>query len=123
MGGSCYSRHVMSRLVATAFAGLAFLFAGCSDNSTTPTGPTGVGVLQITAARTTLRTGETMSLTVTGPGGTAVTGGAWTTSDASVVTVSATGVASATRAGRATVTVSTSAGTGSLALRVVPKKH
>ncbi|BCS35840.1 hypothetical protein TBR22_A50740 [Luteitalea sp. TBR-22] len=104
--------------MATALAGLAFLFAGCDNNSTTPTAPT--GALQVTAARTVLRAGETLPLTVTGPAGAPVTGGAWTTSDASVLTVGATGVATATRAGRVTVTVTSGTASGSLALRVVP---
>lgn len=107
-----------SRLVATALAGLAFLFAGCDNNSSTPTAPT--GALQVTTTRTILRTGETLPLTVTGPGGAPVTSGTWTTTDASVLTVSPAGIATATRAGRVTVTVTSGNASGSLALRVVP---
>jgi hypothetical protein len=109
---------VTSRLVATAIAGLAFLFAGCGNNSSTPTAPS--GALQVTTTRAILRAGETLPLTVTGPGGAPVTGGTWTTSDASVLTVSPAGIATATRAGRVTVTVTTGNASGSLALRVVP---
>jgi hypothetical protein len=110
---------VTSRLVATAIAGLAFLISGCDNNSTTPTSPSG-GTLQITAARAVLRSGETQPLTVTSSTGAPVTGAAWTSTDTSVLAVSATGIATAVRAGRVTVTASSGSSSGSLPLRVVP---
>lgn len=98
-------------------AGLALFLGGC-DNTSTPTAPS-TGSLQITTARSVLRSGETQPLTVTS-GGSAVTGATWTSSDNSVLTVSATGIATAGRAGRATVTATSGSLSGSLALRVVP---
>ena len=108
-----------SRLVATAFAGLALLLAGCDNNSSTPTSPSG-GTLQVTAIRPVLRTGESALLTVTTSTGAPVTTAAWTITDTSVIAVSATGTATALRAGRVTVTASSGTSSGSLALRVVP---
>lgn len=108
-----------SRLVATALAGLALLVAGCDNNSSTPTSPSG-GALQVTAVRSTLRAGETAPLTVTASSGTPVTVATWTSTDASVLTVSPAGIATASRAGRVTVTATTASSSGSVALRVVP---
>ncbi|MGV3515571.1 Ig-like domain-containing protein [Luteitalea sp.] len=108
----------MPRLVATAFAGLALLFAGCDNNTTTPTSPS-TGSLQVTTARSTLRAGETTQLVVTTSAGTPVTGVAWTSSDNSVLTVSATGLATAGRAGRVTISAGSPSGSGSIAMRVV----
>lgn len=105
--------------MAAAVAGLALLLAGCDNSSNTPTSPSG-GALQITAVRSVLRGGETQALTVTGSSGTPVTGVTWTSTDPSVLTMSATGVASAIRAGRVTVTAVSASGTGTIALRVVP---
>ena len=116
---SCYSRDVTSRLVATVLAGLALLVAGCDNNSSTPTSPSG-GSLQITTTRPILRAGETTTLVVTGSNGTPVTTATWTSTDSSVLTVSPTGVATAARAGRVTVTATSGTSAGSLALRVVP---
>jgi hypothetical protein len=109
---------VTSRLLASVLAGLAVLVAGC-DNSSTPTSPSSGG-LQITALRPVLRSGETTTLTVTGSNGTPVTTANWSSSDSSVLTVSSSGIATATRAGRVTVTATSGSSTGSIALRVVP---
>jgi hypothetical protein len=105
--------------VATAIAGLALLLAGCDNNSTTPTSPSG-GALQITAPRSVLRSGEAQPLTVTSSSGAPVVGLIWSSTDSSVLTVGATGIASAGRAGSATVTATSGSSSGSLALRVVP---
>jgi hypothetical protein len=110
---------VTSRLVATALAGLALLLAGCDNDSSTPTSPSGA-TLQVTAARPVLRTGEVAPLTVTSSTGAPVTTAVWTSTDTSVITVSATGTATAVRAGRVTVTAASGGSSGSLALRVVP---
>lgn len=115
---SCYSRAVTSRLVATAFAGLAFLLSGCDNNSSTPTTPSG-GALQVTAPRSVMRAGDTQQLTVTNSGA-PVTGLQWTSTDTSVLSVAASGLASAGRAGRVTVTAVSGSLSGSLNLRVVP---
>lgn len=116
---SCYSRRVTSRLVATAIAGLAFLLAGCDNNSTTPTSPSG-GTLQVTATRSVLRSGEAQPLTVSSSAGAPVTGVTWASTDTSVLAVSATGIATAVRAGRVTVTATVGSSSGTLSLRVVP---
>ena len=108
-----------SRLLATVLAGLALFVAGCDDSSSTPTSPSGAS-LQITAPRSVLRAGETTTLVVTGISGVPVTTAAWTSTDSSVLTVSPAGLATATRAGRVTVTATSGTSTGSLALRVVP---
>jgi hypothetical protein len=112
------SRVRASSLAAFAIAALALLTAtGCDDSSNTPTSPS--GTLQVTATRSVLRAGETMPLTVTAAG-TPATGVLWSSTDASVVSVSATGQAIAGRPGRATVTAATATSSGSIALRVVP---
>lgn len=108
-----------SRLVATALAGLALFIAGCDNNSSTPTSPS-AGALQVTAARTVLRGGEVVPLTATTSTGTPVTSAVWASSDGSVLGIGPTGIATAGRAGRATVTVSSGSLSGSLSLRVVP---
>ena len=108
-----------SRLVTTVLAGLALLVAGCDNNSSTPTSPSG-GSLQITTTRPILRAGETALLVMSGTSSAPVTNATWTSTDTSVLTVSATGVATAVRAGRVTVTASSGTSTGTLALRVVP---
>lgn len=109
----------MPRLVATAFAGLALLFAGCDNNASAPTSPS-AGTLQVTTPRSTLRAGETAQLVVTTSAGAPVTGLTWTSSDTSVLSVSATGLATAGRAGRVTIGAASQSGSGSIALRVVP---
>lgn len=91
--------------------------AACDKSNGTPTAPS--GALQISATRTTLQAGETMPLAVTSAGAPA-TGVSWISSDATVVTVSPAGQATAGRPGRATVTASSASASGSLALRVVP---
>jgi hypothetical protein len=96
---------VTSRLVATALAGLSLLLAGCDNDSSTPTSPSGA-TLQVTAARPVLRTGEAAPLTVTSSTGAPVTTAVWTSTD--------------TSAGRVTVTAASGGSSGSLALRVVP---
>ena len=108
-----------SRLVATVLAGLALLVAGCDNSSSTPTSPSG-GSLQITTTRPILRAAETTTLVVTGSSGMPVTTATWTSTDSSVLTVSPTGVSTAARAGRVTVTATSGTSSGSLALRVVP---
>lgn len=107
-----------SRLVSTVLAGLALIFAGC-DSGSTPTSPSG-GSLQITTTQPILRAGDTTTLVVTGGSALPVTGATWTTTDTSVLTVSPAGVATAIRAGRATVTATSGTSTGTLAMRVVP---
>lgn len=102
------SRSRFTLLLLLAFA------AGC-DSSSTPTAPSGSG-LQVVAARAVLRSGETMPLTVTGTtAGSPVT---WSTSDSTVLAVSPTGIVTAGRAGRATVSATSGNASGSLALRV-----
>ncbi len=116
---SCYSRGVTSRLVATALAGLALLTAGCDNNTATPTAPSS-GALRVTAARSVLRTGEVAPLTVTTGAGVPVAAAMWSSSDGSVLGIGPTGIATAGRAGRVTVTVTAGTASGSLPLRVVP---
>lgn len=99
-------------------AGLALLLSACDDTSS-PTAPS-TDSLQITAARSVLRAGETQPLAVTNSAGVPVTTASWTTTDSSVLTVSAAGIANAGRAGSATVTATSGSSSGSLALRVVP---
>ena len=99
-------------------AGLALFLSGC-DSSSTPTAPSG-GSLQVSAARSVLRSGETQPLTVTTSAGAAVTGATWTSTDSSVLTVSGTGIATAGRAGSVLVTAVSGSASGSLSLRVVP---
>ncbi|MCC6161840.1 MAG: Ig-like domain-containing protein [Acidobacteria bacterium] len=91
----------------------AFLLAGCDSSSSTPTSPS--GSLQITAPRIVLRAGDTQTLTVSGVSTSPVT---WTSSDNSVVSVSASGLATAGRAGAATITATSGGASGSLSLRV-----
>jgi hypothetical protein len=110
---------VTSRLVATVLAGLAVLVAGCDSNSSTPTSPSG-GSLQITTTHPVLRASETTTLAVTGGSGAPVTAATWSSTDTSVLTVNAMGIATALRAGRVTVTATTGTSSGVVALRVVP---
>jgi len=110
---------VTSRLVATVLAGLALLVAGCDNNPSTPTSPSG-GSLQITTTQPTLRASATTTLVVSGSNGVPVTNATWTSTDTSVLTVSPLGVATAIRAGRVTVTATSGTATGTLAMRVVP---
>jgi len=110
---------VTSRLVATALAGLALLTAGCDNNTATPTSPSG-GALRVSAARSVLRTSEVAPLTVTTSAGAPVAAPLWSSSDGSVLGISPTGIATAGRAGRVVVTVTSGALSGSLPLRVVP---
>lgn len=87
-----------------------------------PTSPSG-GTLQVTAARSVLRSGDSQPLVVTSAGGAPVTGVTWTSTDSTVMTVAATGVATAGRAGTATVTAASGQSYGSISLRVVPDYH
>lgn len=93
------------------------LLAGCDNNTSAPTSPS--GAFTVVGARLVLRTGETLPLSVTSAGAPA-TGVSWTTTDGSVAAVSATGVVTAGRAGRVTVTATSPTATGSIGLRVVP---
>lgn len=113
---SCSPRGAALVAAALLTLGLASL-PGC-DSSSTPTAPS-TGSLAIAAPRSILKAGETLVLTVTNAGA-PVTTAAWTTTDASVLTVSATGQATAGRPGRVTVTATSGNAQGSLALRVVP---
>lgn len=107
-----------STLLSLALVALvAFTLPAC-DSSSTPTSPSS-GSLVVATPRTILRAGEVASLTVTNNGA-PVTTAVWTTSDASVLTVSATGQATAGRPGRVTVTATSGSAQGSLSLRVVP---
>ena len=95
---------------------IATALAGCSD-SDTPTSPT-PGGLVVTSTRAVLGAGEVLPLTVTSSGA-PVTTVTWSTTDASVISVSPTGQATAGRAGRATVTATSGNASGTMALRVV----
>lgn len=108
----------MPLFLTLALTGAAAVVAGCDSSNDTPTSPTPGGLL-VTSARSVLKVGEVLPLTVTNAGA-AVPSVTWTTTDASVVTVTPTGQATAGRAGRATVTASTGTSTGTIALRVVP---
>jgi hypothetical protein len=110
---------VTSRLVATVLAGLAFLAAGCDSNGSTPTSPSG-GSLQITTTQPILRAGDTTTLVASGSNALPATPASWSSTDTSVLTVSAAGVATAIRAGRVTVTATSGTSSGTLAMRVVP---
>ena len=105
-------------LITALLLALGLGFVAACDNSSTPTAPS-TGALVITAPRAILRAGETLALAVTSNGAPA-TGLVWTTTDATVLTVSGTGQATAGRPGRVTVTATSGTSQGSLALRVVP---
>ena len=105
-------------LLTLALTSAAAALAGCDSSNDTPTSPTSGGLL-VTSTRSVLKAGEVLPLTVTNSGA-AVPSVTWTTTDASVVTVTPTGQATAGRAGRATVTASTGSASGTIALRVVP---
>ena len=107
-----------SILSSLAIAALALVVASGCDSSSTPTAPS-TGSLLITAPRAILLAGEAVALTVTNAGAPVPTA-TWTTTDASVLTVGATGQATAGRPGRVTVTATSGNAQGSLALRVVP---
>lgn len=107
-----------SSLLSLALVGLVVVILPACDASSTPTSPS-TGRLVVATPRTILRSGEVASLTVTNSG-TPVTTAVWTTTDASVLTVSAAGQATAGRPGRVTVTATSGSAQGSLSLRVVP---
>ena len=107
-------------LLAAVLVFASSLLAGCDNTSSSPTAPsTGVGVLQVVGARPIVRAAEQLTLAATAAG-VAATGVSWTSSDATVASVTAAGLVTARRAGRTTLTASSAAGTGSVALRVVP---
>lgn len=87
----------------------------CESN---PTRTAPSGTLQVTTSATVLRAGDTATLTVAPvvPTPPVVT---WTSSDASVVSVSAAGIVTARRAGSATITAATATASGQVVLRVV----
>lgn len=87
----------------------------CESNPT-PTAPT--GTLQVTASASVLRAGDTATLTVAPVAATppVVT---WTSSDASVASVSTAGIVTARRAGTATITAATGTASGQVTMRVV----
>lgn len=122
---SCYSRDVSPtrRLTCRRFVGslavvLLCLSLAC-ESAPTPTTPS--GTLQVTTPASTLRAGDSTQLAVVAPGaGAPVATVTWASSDASVASVSAGGLVTARRAGRATITASTGAASGQVALRVVP---
>jgi hypothetical protein len=107
----------MPRMGAAVMTALGLcLLAACDSSNQAPTSPS--AGLQVTAVRAVLRAAETAPLTVTG--GSPSTPVTWTTSDATVVTVSPAGLATAGRPGRAIVSATSGSSSGSLALRVVP---
>lgn len=89
---------------------------GCESNPT-PTTPS--GTLQVTASASVLRAGDSTTLTVAPTAATppVVT---WSSSDASVASVSQTGTVTARRAGNATIIATTGTASGQVVLRVVP---
>lgn len=107
-----------SALLSLTLAALALVAVPGCDSSSTPTAPSS-GSLVIVAPRPILLAGEAVALTVTNSGAPVATA-TWITSDASVLTVSPTGQATAGRPGRVTVTATSGTAQGSLALRVVP---
>lgn len=87
------------------------------ESTPTPTAPS--GTLQVTASASVLRAGDTAALTVAPAAPTApvVT---WTSSDASVASVSGAGIVTARRAGSVTITAASATASGQVVLRVVP---
>lgn len=90
-------------------------------STTTVTAPTPASV-SVTAPSSTMNTGTTMlaSATVYDSTGTAISGAAvtWSTSDASIVTVSASGVVSALAAGTVSVSAASGSAKGSVSITV-----
>lgn len=107
-----------STLLSLTVVALAVVMLPACDSSSTPTSPS-TGRLVVATPRTILRAGEVAPLSVTS-GGTPITTVVWTTTDASVLTVSTAGQATAGRPGRVTVTATSGGSQGSLSLRVVP---
>ena len=73
----------------------------------------------MTATRSILRAGETEPLVVTSAGA-PVASVQWASTDTSVVSIAASGLATAGRAGRVTITATSGSSSGTLTLRVVP---
>ncbi len=101
----------------TAIVPFALLIAAACESSSTTPAPS--GVLQVSTSASTVRAGDTATVTAS-VAGTPVTGAAWTSSDATVATVSAAGLVTGRRAGRVTITASTGSAAGQVAVRVVP---
>lgn len=107
----------MGRLL---FVSTVLVLTSCSGDSS---GPNTVATVEVTATSTTVRVGESAQLTATAfnASGSVVTGGtaSWSTSSASLATVSPTGLVSALSTGQVTITASVSGVAGSLPLTVV----
>ena len=123
MPSSCYSRGVsfISPLTRAHRLGapllLALLLTAACESNQTPVSPS--GVLQVSTSASTLRVGDTATVTAASAGA-PVAGLTWTSSDASVASVSVTGLVTARRSGRITVTASAGTAAGQVAIRVVP---
>lgn len=123
MPSSCYSRDVsfIFRLTCADRLGapllLALLFTAACESNPTPTAPS--GVLQVTTSASTLRSGDTATVTAASAGA-PVTGLTWTSSDASVASVTVAGLVTARRSGRVIITASAGTAAGQVAVHVVP---
>ncbi|MDB4883294.1 MAG: hypothetical protein JWL95_2060 [Gemmatimonadetes bacterium] len=110
----------MQARVAVAIAVLAVVI-GCSDSvapapTTTTTPPTGTGAFAVLPGSATLQAGQSVQLTA------GVPEVSWTSSNASVVTVSPSGLATSVGVGTALITaIGTRGGVGISSLTVVPK--
>jgi hypothetical protein len=100
-----------------ALLAVVTLLALAACESSSPTAPTS-GTLQVTLTASIVRMGDTATATAVQAG--APVGATWSSSDGSVATVSATGVITARRAGRATITATTGTASGAATVRVVP---
>jgi plastocyanin len=96
---------------------LLFVLGACGDG----TGPGGVRTVDVTAALSTLLVGQSVQLNATARDASgAVVAGAvsWTTSDATIATVSGSGLVSALTSGQVTITARIGGVPGSLQLAV-----
>ncbi len=110
----------------TALAGL-LLLAACSSpasNTVTPPPPAAVASVSVSGSTSPMTVGATAQLAATprDASGTALTGRTvtWTTSAASVATVSGTGLVTAIAPGPATITATSEGIAGSAAITVIP---
>jgi hypothetical protein len=113
---SSLPRRVCLRSIPVVLLFAAVLLQAACESTSTPTAPS--GTLQVTASATVLRAGDTATVTVA-PADSTAPAVTWTSSDATVASVSPSGVVTARRAGNATIRAATATATGQVVLRVV----
>src|SRR5947208_1421324 len=129
-GGSCMRHHRSgAAAVMAAVASFSFAVASCggADSrgpagiATAPTGSTpGSSSLTLSSTTDTLLVDQSLALTAVVPGNAATAAPVWGSSDATVATVSQSGLVLALKSGRTTVTISSRGASASKTITVKP---